>query len=60
MKYNFADLEKEALERGMRLERGAPERPHGMRSGFIVWTRRGTWVQVPTLREAAKSIRLGR
>jgi hypothetical protein len=58
MQYTFTQLAQAALDRGMRLERGSPERPHGMRSGYILWTRKGTWLQLTTLREVAKNIRL--
>ncbi len=60
MKHTYAELEADALERGMRLERGGPERPHGMRSGYIVWTRLGLWVQCSNLKEVWKQIHLTR
>lgn len=60
MYYSFKELQDEAVRLGKRLERGAPDRPYGMRSGYIVWGRTGLWTQVATLRDAAKQIRLGR
>jgi hypothetical protein len=47
-KTRFDELAARALERRMRLERGTPERPRGMRSGYILW-RNGLWKQYYTL-----------
>lgn len=60
MKYSFDALTREATERGMRLERGHPDKPHGMQSGYIVWKRNGLWHQIKTLHEVWKSIHLGK
>jgi len=60
MQYSFEELKAEAEQLGKRLERGAPDKPYGMRSGYIVWGRTGLWTQVATLRDAWKQIHLGR
>jgi hypothetical protein len=51
----FDDLAAWAIAKGMRLERGT-ERTRGARSGFVLWTRRGTWVRCGSLKEVFERI----
>lgn len=56
-KPTFTYLAALAPKRNMRLERANPQSPvRGMRSGYILWTRQGTWLRVGSLMEVSKEL----